>query len=299
MMKTIIGIGLLAALAASPAAADVRLCTGASDGVYAAVGKMIAKNYGPGLIVVTDTGGTWGNIERSVKSDPTSAEACDAFIGQPDGVSVLNQGYYDADGKLVGANPGAAAKLFPVGTLHREYLHVLTPKGGAESLSDLEGKNEKIAVGSPGSGAWLIWQNIVYQDSDYGTLIEEPVGGFEAANMVATGLAAAAIFPIGIDSPSMIEIDDLLGDGLQLAEADDGDFNDAVSPDGKQLYEFVKLDGNRYPKLVSSYYSGSVETISWLAGVWANTDRVSRDDRGKLMRAVAKAKKEAVSQYGG
>lgn len=276
--KSIALVGaLVGALYAAPALAEVRLCTGASDGNYAKIGDMVAKHFGPGLTVVKDTGGTWGNVERTAIQDPTTEGACDAFIGQPDGPSVLKQGYYEND-KLTGANPSAASKLIKIGTLHREYLYVLTPKGGADSIKDLEGTDSKIAVGAPGSGGWLIWQNLVYEDSGYASLVEEPTGGFDAGAMVASGIVDAAIIPAGLGNGAMNDINELFGDKLQLAEADDGDFNDAVDADGKPLYEFVKLDGNNYPALVNGYFSGSIETISWLAGAYINADRVSKED---------------------
>ena len=274
-------------------AGTVRLCTGASDGNYAQAGDMIAKaKNSPSLTiqVVKDTGGTWGNIERTVSLDPSDPSACDAMIGQPDGPALLKR-----------EEPAKAAKLIKVGDLHREYLHVLCNKeADIGELEDLEGDSSySVAVGAEGSGGWLVWQNFIAEDSDYDAIVAKNIGGIDAVADVAFGGTTCMLVPAGLRNGTVLEAGRDFGDQVTLVQAQDKDFNDAVAIDGKPLYTFSEIPGDAYEESFTAGWGGAVDTISWRAEVYVNPDRVSAQDKSALIRAVAQARKQAIAAFGG
>jgi TRAP-type uncharacterized transport system substrate-binding protein len=298
-------LSLAAALLAGAALAGqasakttVNLCTGADGQPYSAVGKMIADQLrgdpNVEVRVVVDTGGTWGNIQRTTEVEGTeenyaSGAACHAFIGQPDGPVLLKR-----------TNPSRAADLRQVGALHREYLHVLCSKeSGIGELDDIEGMKDKIvAIGDQGSGAWIIWQNFISEDDGYAPIQTSTESGIGAVSSVANGEATCMLVPAGAPNSVVSDADADFGDQLVVASANDKDFNDAVDIQGKTLYEFVSLP-KVYKKNLQGFMSGGVETVSWYASVYVNKQRVT-DGKvlGALIKAVAKARPNARAQFG-
>lgn len=290
---------LLAALAVSlmtisaQAAQTIRLCTGAAGGPYAEAGKMIAAmargDQSISIEIVTDTGGTWGNIQRTVLGD-----GCDAMIGQPDGAAVLKR-----------QNPGAAADLKPVADLHREYLHALCSKeSGVDDIGDLEsdpkGNGYSIALGEPGSGAWLIWQNFIAEDEDYGKVPVKNEGGVIALASVAANETTCVLQPAALGNSMVRQADEQFGDGLLLAGVNDRDFDDAADPQGKPLYTYQEIPSGTYKiSLQAGWFVGDTDTISWLAKVYVNPQRVT-DQKAltSFITAVARARPGIQAQYG-
>jgi TRAP-type uncharacterized transport system substrate-binding protein len=272
-------------------AGTIRLCTGAANGNYSKVGDMIASFGGQNLevVVVRDTGGTWGNIDRTVNMDAADPNACDAMIGQPDGPTVLKRD-----------NPAGAGKLIKVGNLHREYLHVICNRAAdIGELEDLEGSNEySVAVGAEGSGGWLIWQNFIAEDADYDAIVPKNLGGIDAIADVAAGNTTCMLQPAGLHNGTVNEANELFAEDVVLVQAQDKDFNDAVDHQGDPLYEFTSIPGGTYPDIQDGMFGSSVDTISWLAAVYMNIDRVSEADRSNFIRAVANARKQAEAEFG-
>lgn len=295
-------LGATALSSAAEAKTTINLCTGKSGLPYAQIGDMIANSFAGDpnieIRVIKDTGGTWGNIQRSTNIDtsgvPTEADyaagtACHAFIGQPDGPALLAR-----------KNPGEAKKLATIGTLHREYLHVVCNKeSGVDDLSDLEGDTTKsIAVGQPGSGAWIIWENFVFEDADYGKTPTSTLSGIDAISDVATGTTTCALIAAGLKNADMNEADELFGEEVVLAGANDKDFNDAVDIEKKPLYEWREIPSGTYPLHLQGWFSAK-DTVSWKAKVYLNSSRVS-DARAKsaLIRTVARLKSNIQKEYG-
>jgi TRAP-type uncharacterized transport system substrate-binding protein len=300
MIKTL-AAALLATVclaATAQAKTTVNLCTGKDGQPYSAVGKMIAEQLqgdpNVEVRVIVDTGGTWGNIQRTTQVDGTEANyasgaACQAFIGQPDGPVYLKR-----------TNPSAAQDIKQIGQLHREYLHVLCSKKlGITDLTQLSNdKTKSVALGSQGSGAWLIWQNFVEQDSSYGVVQTTTESDEIALSSVAQGDTSCMLVAAGLPNALVSEADQDFGDQLILAKADDWDFNDAVDIKGDPLYEFVKIPSRTYSKNLQGMFSGT-KTVSWYAGVYINKQRIT-DGKvlSALIRAVAKAKVNARAQFG-
>jgi uncharacterized protein len=269
----------------SAEARDINLCTGSTSGVYYSVGQMIGTYVGNDLkINVVETAGTFDNMDRMLSGQ------CDAMIGQPDGPVYLKR-----------TKPSDAAKISaPIMKFHAEYLHVLCSKeSGVEDLSELESNPEKytVAIGAPGSGAWLIWQNIIEQDDDYAKIPTKAESGITALASVASNETTCMIVPSGIPNGVVAEADANWGDQIVLVSADDKDFNDAEDVDGKALYKFVDLPTNKYTTTFGRYWSNP-ETIGWTAALYVNKSTLTGKDLENLIRAASRARSAITSTYG-
>jgi TRAP-type uncharacterized transport system substrate-binding protein len=275
------------ALLAIPAnAAAIRLCTGAADQPYAAAGELIkdeAKGNGLDVEVVKDTGGSWGNVQLSLQGK------CDAIIGQPDALAYLKR-----------TEPANAAKFLPIADLHREYAAAVCGKNsGVTDIGDLENDPAKysIALGERGSGAWLIWQNFISEDSDYSGVRTTAESGDDALSAVANDQTTCALVPAALVNSVMRSADELYSDNLILVGVNDKDFDDAPDAQGKPLYTYSKIPSGTYPKL-QGWFSGKA-TISWLAKVYVNKDTLTDQNvRKALIRSVMKARQNVVSNFG-
>lgn len=287
MMKFILAIAAI--VFAVPAHSEIRLCTGSASGVYYAAGEAIKKMGGPKLgITVVETEGTLDNLTRTLEADDDTA--CDAMIGQPDGPVYVSR-----------KSPASAKKLRKIASLHREYLHVLCSKGsGLDDLGDIVGAKGSVAIGEPGSGAWLIWQNIIAEDDSYGSVPISNEGGDLALSAVASDVTTCMLVPAGLHNGLVNEADDLYGDSVTLSDANDKDFNDAKDIDGKTLYEYVDIPSGTYGKsLQTGLFGSSVSTISWNAGVYVNTDRFADSKTlSAFISATAKAAIGIKAEYG-
>jgi TRAP-type uncharacterized transport system substrate-binding protein len=272
-MKLILGLmagaAALAYMTPSYAAEPIRLCTGGTTGNYFAAGDMIKRMGGSTVIEVVETEGTIDNLERMLNLPADDPKACDAMIGQPDGPVYLAR-----------TSPTNAKRIRQVASLHREYLHVLCNKdSGVDDLGDLESDPDKykIAIGDAGSGAWLIWQNLIVEDEDYGAIPVSNEGGIIALASVSSGDVTCMLVPAGLKNGTVNEADGTFGDTIQLVGANDKDFDDAVDIKGKPLYEYAKIPGSTYP--TSFNYWSDVSTITWQAGVYVNSDRFKDQKR--------------------
>jgi len=279
------------AISSEAKAAPIRLCTGSESGVYFAAGDAIAKMAGKSVSVVNvPTEGTIDNLERVLDLDPANPEACDAMIGQPDGPVYVGR-----------SSPAKVKKLRQVATLHREYLHVLCgKKSGVDDLSDLPDDPAKysIAIGEPGSGAWLIWQNIIAEDVSYGKVPVRNEGGVLALSAVSSGEATCMLVPAGLRNGTVTEADQTYGDTVILAGANDRDFDDATDIKGDPLYEYRDIPKGNYPKSLQSGWFASRKTISWPAAVFVNTDRIDAKALPGFVQAAARAAQGIKAEYG-
>ena len=290
---TLIGVSALMLFAAAPAMAEptVRLCAGASDGNYFAAGREIARMSGKSLTIqVVETEGTIDNLDRTLNVEASSSQACDALIGQPDGPVYIAR-----------RSPGAAKALRQVGELHREYLHVLCSKvSGVDDLGDLSGNSKySLAVGKEGSGAWLIWQNILAEDDSYSKVPISTEGGIVALSAVASDITSCMLVPAGLGSGVMATANTSYPASLSLVPANDKDFNDAQDIRGKPLYQYVDIPGGTYKKLQSGFFGSGVATISWRAGVYVHSDRL-KDPKvlSAFIQAVARATPSITAEFG-
>lgn len=276
----------LSALCTMPAHA-LTLCTGAADQPYAQAGDMIkAEAAGSGLDieVVKGTGGTWGNIQLSLQGK------CDAFIGQPDGLTYLKR-----------TEPASAAKFLPIADLHREYLHAMCGKNsGIDDIGDLESNPTKytIALGERGSGAWLIWQNFIAEDKDYAPVRATAESSDDALSAVANDQTTCMLVPAALGNAVTRTADELYGEGLTLVGVNDRDFDNAKDPQGKPLYSYSKIPSGTYKNSLQGWFDGK-STVTWLAKVYVNTENLKdAEARKTLIRAVMKSRQQIVSNFG-
>lgn len=288
-MKSIFLAVLAALLIPYSAGATVRLCTGTEAGVYQSVGNDIASFLKNDEVVVVATEGTINNLDLTLNTPKDDPAACDAMIGQPDGPAYMAR-----------TSPSKVKKLREVASIHREYLIGICNKAsGVDDIGDLENDPDKykISVGAAGSGAWLIWQNIIAQDSDYGNVPTSADAGEEALAAVASGDLTCMLIASASENAIIRLADSAYGDDVVLVGANDKDFNDAVDIAGKPLYTYAKLPVLQYETTFAHYWS-SISTISWNAKVFINSDRVRGKEVTDFIRAAAKASVNAKAAYG-
>lgn len=300
LSKFALAFGALMAMAgiAHAERLQVNLCTGGEGKPYNMSGEYIAgflkESRNIDLRVMTSDG-TWDNVQRTAIDATTpetlaSGEACQAYIGQPDGAVLLKR-----------KNPAAAAKLSIIGNGPVEYLHVLCSKeSGVDDLDQLGGDNTKsVALGPDGSGAWLIWQNFINEDSSYGDIVVTSETGAIALSSVANNTTTCALVPAALGNATMLQADQDFGDQLILGGANDKDFNDATTVDGKPLYAWQAIPSGTYPQNLQGWFS-SKDTIAWTAGVYVNKEYFANNQKAleDLITAVAKARPAIKNSFG-
>ena len=289
----LIAAGLMS-LAFTPAfAADsLRLCSGGETGVYYAAGDTIKTMAGNTLSITNNSsGGTLDNLDRVLDVAPADARACDFMIGQPDGATLIAR-----------QSPAKVKKLRKIADLHREYLHVLCGKNsGVDDLSDLadDPKKFSVDVGEPGSGAWLVWQNILAEDNSYAEIPVKNEGGILALSSVAAGDTTCMLVPAGLGNGTVREADNTFGDSVKLVGANDKDFNDATDIKGDPLYTYVDIPSGTYPQsLQTGFFGSKISTISWNAAVYVSTDRIDNAKLPKLIQVVSRAANGIRAEFG-
>lgn len=275
-------------------AMDINLCTGSEDFPYHEAGKLIQQRASKTININlrTGTGGTWGNIERTVlglADDP--GEECQAMIGQPDGPAHLKR-----------TNPSAANDLRKVADLHAEYLHVLCyADGDIDELEDFEDDpaSRSLALGKNGSGAWLVWQNIIAEDDDYAGVDTRADGGLLALSAVATGDIDCMLVPAALHNPTTVDADHRFAGKVELVEAQDSDFNDAEDADGKRLYQFETIPGGTYGNSLQTGIASGVDTLAWNAAVYIRKSAFEDDEDALInfIDAVTKAAPSIIAAY--
>ena len=277
----------------------VNICTGGEGKPYNLTGEYISGFLRDSKNVdfhVMTSSGTWDNIQRTVLTEQTpeniaSGEACQVFIGQPDGAVILKR-----------KNPAAAANLRTIGVGPREFLHVLCSKeSGVTDLSDLSGDNSKsVALGKEGSGAWLIWQNFINEDKSYEEVQVTDEEGSIAMSSVASNTTTCAIVPAAVPNATVQSADNDFGDAINLVGANDKDFNDATTFDGKPLYKWQKIPSGSYPVNFQNGWFTGVDTIAWQAGIYVNKSYFENNEKAleDIITAVAKAKPAIKNSFG-
>lgn len=271
-----------AATALAAEAGVITVCTGAEGNPYYRAAETIAKFTEGIKIVPVATTGTFDNISRTLNGE------CQAYIGQPDGTAYLAR-----------TNPGDAKKLRKIGVLHREYAHLICSQAsGVDEISDLD-ETKSIALGKQGSGAWLVWQNWIYEDDGYANIPVRPEADIMALTAVSTNQTSCLLVTAGVGNRTALEANNTFYDTVQFAEIDDGDFNDTVDIDGSKLYEFTDLPKDLYGNLIGW---SDVGTVSWRAGVYINTTaEIFQDERrlSEFLTAVSRSRASIVAEFGG
>jgi len=171
-------------------------------------------------------------------------------------------------------------------------------ESGIDDLGDIADGGGSLAIGEQGSGAWLIWQNILAEDDSYSGVPVTNEGSRLALSAVSTNTTTCMLVPSGPGNGLIIEADQTYGDTVILASANDKDFNDAKDILGKPLYSYdFDVPTDKYPNTFDRGWS-DIETISWSAGVYVNLDKVSGKDLERLIEAVGRASVGIKAEYG-
>ena len=168
-------------------------------------------------------------------------------------------------------------------------------------LYQLGGDNNKsVALGANGSGAWLIWQNFVAEDKSYAEVQVTNEEGAIAMSSVASNTTTCMIVPAALGNATVAQADADFGDQMTLAGANDRDFNDATTVDGKPLYKWQSIPSGTYPANLQSGWFTSEDTIAWQAGIYVNTEYFQDNQKAleELITAVAKAKPAIKNTFG-
>jgi TRAP-type uncharacterized transport system substrate-binding protein len=291
----LLGLAILTLVAPRAQAKELKLGTGAKDGVYAGVGEVL-KGYNRDAVRIAPviTGGTGENMARALlpPEDPLSL---DLFVGQPDGPAWLkNNKPFDAD------------KLRKLGPANIEYAHLFCgKKSGIKKLTDYKGRKDvSIALGEPSkSGAWFLWQNWVKADPGYKDVVVSPKGGKDALVDVANGAINCALVPAGLHAGITQDADNLFGEDLILAAIDGNAFTAPKDIDGSALYENCQIPKGTYKGNLQAsegwFSSSAVDTICWHAAVYAVTSKVPTEDNDALIFIVREGGKAVRKKYGG
>jgi TRAP transporter TAXI family solute receptor len=240
----------------------VRVCSGGEKGnYYWSVNAIAQQAKGALSIENIATKGSWDNLDKLAKGE------CDAAIVQADAWGVWNK-------------DKGALNLDRVDSLYNEYVHMFCNRElGFDSVTDLSGRKDlTIAIGENGSGTAVTWRAMGLEDDGYNNTNGPktvPFGGTVALTKVKDGTDVdCALFVSGLNSSAMGEVAKQ-AEFVQLINFDDYDFNDAVDPKGKQLYEFVEIPGDTYGELQE--YTGilgggdDIETIALKATLVVRT----------------------------
>ncbi len=256
--------------AETPPRVRINLCTGAHGAPYHRTGEYIRSFLDKESIVdlhVIETQGTWDNIIRTVLTPATaeniaSGRACQAFIGQPDGVA-----------HLAARDAKAAARLRGIGYGPREFLHVLCNRmSGVKRLSDLSAmKGITVALGPPNSGAHLVWRNFM-RSKDTRTIAISRESGIVAINSVAHNYATCMLTPEALGSDTIGRADLSYGDEVQLVSASESDFGGPKDAGGEQLYRAQVIPSGTYPLHLQAGWFSGVSTVAWRSSVYIDRD---------------------------
>jgi len=247
----------------SAIAVDFRVGTGTKKGVYTKAGKQLkVQTNGSDVNTIIVLGkGTKDNLKKMKN-------------GELDGAFVQPEGLLDA-----GVD-------FEVVTLfHPEYVHLITLKDGPKSIKDFDPKKDTIAIGSNGGGTALTWANFIVQDPGYKPMATIPLSGARALAKLESGEITGILRVCGLKDGDIMRANKVK-DKFKLSLVDDWDFNDKVA--GKEIYEFVKIDDDVYPNLISGW---SLKTIRMQTHLIASVSWMDAhpDEFEELYDAAAKA----------
>lgn len=279
--STIIGLGLVATLAAGGALAQqqfFRIGTGGTAGTYYPVGGMIANAVSAGNIVSTAvaSNGSVANVNAIVGG---SAES--GFV-QADVAAwaYTGTGLWEGRGKV--------EDLRSIANLYPESIHLVVRKGlGVKTVADLKGK--KVSIDEPGSGTIINARAILgaygLKDADIKAEFVKPN---QAADKMKDGAIDAFFFTGGFPASAITELA-TSGPGIELV-AIDGPQAEALR---KQLPFFAadEIPAGTYKDI------GAVKTVS-VGAQWVTSAKISNDLVYEITKAMWSDKSRAALDAG-
>jgi len=235
----LLGIATLA-IGALASAQTMTLCTGSPGKTYHAVGQTLAELLpamagGDLKVEVLATGGSIDNLNKLMAGE------CDGAIVQGDAAV-----FYTRQ-----VNPDAAGKFRMVTPLYQELSLLLCSRDSdideIDDLLDEEGAS--VAAGAMGSGSLATWLTFRSIKPEYEQVKVVPRNGAEGAMAVANGEASCVFEVIAPQSDFIQALNDneAISDNLGFAEVDDG--FDGFEVDGREIYQRVTFDDEKYDNL--------------------------------------------------
>ncbi len=259
-----IGLAVLVSSAsAQDASNELKVCSGGPKGKYhKVVEAMVGQSKGTDLTVIeVPSNGSWDNLQK------LSSGECDAAMVQSDAWAVY-------------AKQGGSLSLDRLDVLYQEYVHFFCNRKvadqlGIDNIGDIENRKDlKVSVGAQGGGTEVTWKNFGLEDSDYAPEGDGPavvnLNDTLAINKIKTGDVACGLYVGGLNTEFMGKID-ALGESIVLLPVNDGDFNDAVDPQGNEVYTFTDIPSETYPNIQDGTFSSKVETLTLDASVLITT----------------------------
>lgn len=265
MKKILTLAAILAGLTFNAHAADLRICSGLAGGVYNTTATKMAMAIPSRYdIEVLESNGSMDNLNN------LTSGGCEAALVQADAYTSFAR-----------QNSTRALTVDRVGVMGTEYVHMMCSKSsGIKDHADLVAKKATVAIGKPGSGAWVTWKNWEVEDDSYTEVTTVPVGGLAAVAKAADGSdVQCAMMVSGLPSASVLKYDARFGQDLTLVAMQDWDFNNATDPKGNKLYTFADIPSETYPNnLQTGFFGSAVGTVSVDAILVIHTDLYERED---------------------
>lgn len=265
----------------------IRMCTGAMTQNYYNVAKIIGRDMQSARIVPVETNGSADNLRKLEN-------------GQCDGAIVQRDAYLSH----VEQFPASKLDFTRVLSPYAEIPHLVCPyDSGVTKLSHLD-SDHTVLVGKPGSGSAVTWSNLVAEDSSYGKVKTENVGGALALARLSTDRNACVLSVSGLNTKFMRDVDNIgKTTKLQLVAWNDGDIFDAVDPTGEQLYHDYTLPSGKYPNIQKTAWhtmASSTDVVTVPADVILNNSWVQQNEKAfEFLVSEAAGKIPTIRQYVG
>ena len=138
------------------------------------------------------------------------------------------------------------------------------------------------------------------RNKSYGEVQVTNEEGAIAMASVASNTTSCMLVPAALGNATVSQADQDFGDQVSLVGANDKDFNDAETIDGKPLYKWQSIPAGTYPTNLQGTWFGSSDTIAWQAGIYVNTTYFNNNQKAleDLITAIAKSKPAIKKTFG-
>ena len=265
----------------------IRMCTGAMTQNYYNVAKIIGRDMQSARIEPVVTNGSADNLRK-------------LETGQCDGAIVQRDAYLNH----VAEFPASKLDFTRVLSPYAEIPHLVCPyDSGVTKLSHLSSKHT-VLVGKHGSGSAVTWNNLVQEDSAYGKIQTENVGGAMATARLSTERNTCLLSVSGLNTKFMRDINNIgKTTKLQLVAWNDGDIFDAVDPLGEQLYHSYTLPSGKYNNIQKTAWhsmNSSTDVVTVPADVILNNTWIQKNENAfEFLVSEAAGKIPTIRQYVG
>ncbi|MYD44680.1 MAG: hypothetical protein F4W90_12440 [Gammaproteobacteria bacterium] len=240
-----------------------RLCTARVEGNYHRFGEILQQVSGDNVLIeIVNTAGSMQNLEY------LEEDKCDGAYVQRNAFGIYAE-----------RNPSGGYDFERVATPAVEFAHMICNRDSdVDEVGDLPGKS--LLIDAVGSGTEVTWADFVTMDDNYNTVETQTIGGSSALNRVATGEADCMMYVASLNT-QLLQRANTLGDDVVLVPVNDWDFNNKEyghgklfkghqDPSGQDVYVFLDIPDDQYPKIQDGIFFSDVETLSVPVDMVAN-----------------------------